>query len=85
MSIGFGIFLMVVGAILAFALEIQVSWIDLRLVGYLLIAAGALVTVLGLVLIFRRRSSSTVSSTSIDPKSGARITRQESSRPETKY
>lgn len=34
MSIGAGIFLLIVGAVLAFAVEVQVSGIDLKLVGY---------------------------------------------------
>ena len=33
MSIGTGIFLFVVGAILRFALNVQLSWINLQLVG----------------------------------------------------
>ena len=36
MSLGAGIFLVVVGAILAFAINVQVAWIDLHLVGSIL-------------------------------------------------
>lgn len=57
MSIGSGIFLIAVGAILAFALDVTVDWIDLTLVGYILMAAGVLVTIIGLVLLARRRSA----------------------------
>ncbi len=59
MRIGSGIFLLAVGAILAFALDVTVEWIDLSLVGFILIAAGVLVTIIGLFLILlsRRRSS----------------------------
>jgi len=39
MSIGLGIFLFVVGAILRFALNVQLTWIDLHLVGNLLMGA----------------------------------------------
>ena len=49
MSIGLGIFLIVVGAIFAFALSVQVDWIDLQLVGYICLIAGVLVTILGIV------------------------------------
>jgi membrane-bound ClpP family serine protease len=59
MSIGSGIFLFVVGAILAFALNLEVAWVDLNLVGYLLMAAGAIIFVIGLVLAARKRESTT--------------------------
>ena len=73
MSIGLGIFLIVVGAILAFALQVQVDWIDLQLVGYICLIAGVLVTILGIVLLVRRRQSLTTSRTSVDPVSGERV------------
>ncbi|MBN9606186.1 MAG: hypothetical protein J0G30_06205 [Actinomycetales bacterium] len=57
MSIGLGIFLFVVGAILTFALNLQVDWIDLDLVGYLLMGAGVVVTIIGIVLLVRRRQT----------------------------
>jgi hypothetical protein len=56
MGIGVGIFLIVVGAILTFALETTVSGIDLDVVGWILMLAG----VGGLILFFyfwnRRRA-----------------------------
>jgi hypothetical protein len=55
MSIGAGIFMFVVGAILAFALNVEASWIDLHLVGYLLMAGGVVTVLIGLVVLFRRR------------------------------
>lgn len=57
MSIGSGIFLIAVGAILAYALDVTVDWIDLTLVGFILMAAGVLVTIIGLILLARRRSA----------------------------
>lgn len=57
MSIGLGIFLLVVGAILTFALNIQADWIDLDLVGYLLMGAGLVVTIIGIVLMMRKRQT----------------------------
>jgi hypothetical protein len=77
MSIGLGIFLFVVGAILVWALNIQVDWVDLDLVGYLLMGAGALVFILGLVLLTRRRSSISTTRTGVDPVSGERTVQQE--------
>jgi nitrate reductase gamma subunit len=73
MSIGLGIFLIVVGAILAFALNVQVDWIDLQLVGYICLIAGVIVTIIGIALLVRRRQSLTTQRTSIDPASGERI------------
>jgi membrane-bound ClpP family serine protease len=82
MSLGLGIVLFVIGAVLAFALQVSVDWIDLQLVGYILMAAGAVVVILSLVLMARRRRSVATSQTSVDPSTGDRITRSEQSRPE---
>ncbi|MBK0419625.1 hypothetical protein JD276_11330 [Leucobacter sp. CSA1] len=57
MGIGSGIALFVIGAILAFALNVQVDWIDLDMVGYLLMGAGALIFLISLILFTRRRSA----------------------------
>ena len=57
MSLGLGIVLFVIGAILAFALNLTVDWINLQLVGYILMIAGAIVIILGIVLLARRRRS----------------------------
>ena len=73
MSIGLGIFLIVVGAVFAFALNVQVDWIDLQLVGYICLIAGVLVTILGIVLLVRRRQSITTSRTAVDPVAGQRV------------
>ncbi|WP_396652879.1 DUF6458 family protein [Microbacterium sp.] len=59
MGIGTGIVLFVIGAILEFALNIQVSWIDLHLVGYILMIAGAVVFLLSLILMLTRRGRRT--------------------------
>ncbi|MGN6273391.1 MAG: DUF6458 family protein [Protaetiibacter sp.] len=73
MSIGLGIFLFVVGAILTFALNVQTDWIDLDLVGYLLMGAGIVVTIIGIALLVRRRQSITTVRSDVDPASGARV------------
>jgi len=57
MGIGSGIFLFVVGAIVAFALNFEVEWANLDLIGYLLMGAGVVVFLISLVLVMRRRSS----------------------------
>ncbi len=76
MSLGTGIFLVVVGAILSFALDVQVAWIDLRLVGYILMAAGVVVLIIGIALLARRRRSVATTRTAVDPATGERITRR---------
>jgi hypothetical protein len=48
MGIGGGIFLIAVGAILAFAIRIEVSMVDLRTTGWVLMFAGGAVLVLTL-------------------------------------
>ncbi|MDD7929621.1 DUF6458 family protein [Microbacterium thalli] len=78
MSIGSGIALFVIGAILAFAVNVEVEWVDLDLIGYILMGAGAVIFVLGLVLLARRRQTETVSRTAVDPASGQRVTRNSS-------
>jgi hypothetical protein len=73
MSIGLGIFLFVVGAILTFAVNVTVDWINLDLVGYLLMAAGVIVTIIGVALLVRSRRAVTTEHTVVDPVSGDRV------------
>jgi nitrate reductase gamma subunit len=63
MSIGLGIFLFVVGAIVTFALNVTVDWVNLDLVGYLLMGAGVIITIIGIALLVRRRSAVTTERT----------------------
>jgi uncharacterized membrane protein len=79
MSIGLGIFLLVVGAILVWAVDFTVTGIDLQLVGYILLAAGAFVLILGIILMTRRRNNVSTTRTVADPASGEQVTRRESS------
>ncbi|GAA4054204.1 MULTISPECIES: DUF6458 family protein [Agromyces] len=82
MSLGLGIVLFAIGAVFAFALNVSVEWINLQMVGYILMIAGAVVIILGIVLLARRRSSVSTSRTMVDPATGERVTRAESSRPD---
>lgn len=66
MSLGAGIFLIAVGAILSFAITVSPSWIDLQVVGYILMAAGVIVLILGIVLLMRRRRSSVTTRRYVD-------------------
>ena len=79
MSIGAGVVLFVIGAILAFAVNVQLDWINLQLIGYILMGAGVIVFIIGLVLLMRKRSSQTVTRTAVDPAANERITRRSTS------
>jgi hypothetical protein len=72
MSIGTGIVLFVIGAILTFALNIETTMIDLDLVGYILMGAGLVVFVIGLVLALRKRQTVTTVTSGVDG-SGANV------------
>jgi hypothetical protein len=76
MSLGSGIVLFVVGAVLAFALNIQVAWVNLHLVGYILMAAGIVGIIIGIVLLTRRRQSVNTTRSAVDPASGERVMRR---------
>lgn len=76
MSIGTGVVLFVVGAILTFALNFETGWVDLDLVGYILMGAGLVTFIIGLVLSLRRRQSVSTSRTVADPVTGERVSRK---------
>lgn len=73
MTIGGGIALLVIGAILAFAVNLENAWIDLDLIGYILMGAGVVVFIIGLVLLARRRQSVSTTRVMADPVSGERV------------
>ena len=58
MALGSGIFLVVVGAILAFAVDVTLAGLDLQVVGWICMAAGALAIVLSLVTNTQRANTS---------------------------
>src|SRR5690606_33995089 len=70
MSIGGGIALFVIGAILAFAINVQVEWADLTMIGYILMGAGAVVFIIGLILLARRRQTTRRTTNSTDDPAG---------------
>jgi Domain of unknown function (DUF6458) len=74
MYIGVGIFLIVVGAILTFALNVSVGAVNLDVIGWICMAAGVLAILLSLVVTNRRTagySARRVSHT--DPSTGSRV------------
>ncbi|MCU1550885.1 MAG: hypothetical protein JWR36_1445 [Glaciihabitans sp.] len=66
MSIGTGIVLFVIGAILTFAIHIQNAFINVQLVGYILMGAGLVVFIVGLVFMLRKRQSITTVRSGVD-------------------
>ncbi|WP_285042811.1 DUF6458 family protein [Plantibacter sp. LMC-P-059a] len=76
MGIGTGIALVVIGAILAFAVNVDVPAVDLTLIGYILMAAGAVVFLISLILVLRHRQVSSTTRSAVDPNSGERVTRR---------
>ncbi|MDN3445138.1 DUF6458 family protein [Microbacterium sp. APC 3901] len=77
MGIGSGIALFVIGAILVFALNIDTGgYVDLDLIGYILMGAGVVVFLISLVLTMRSRRTETVDRTAVDPATGDRVTRR---------
>ncbi|HSP60626.1 MAG TPA: DUF6458 family protein [Ornithinimicrobium sp.] len=57
MGLGLGIFLLAVGAILAFAVEYTFAGIEVHTIGYILMAAGVLTLLLGLVMNTQRANT----------------------------
>lgn len=58
MGLGLGVFLLVVGAILAFAVRDNVNAVDLTLIGYIMMGAGVLSIVVGMVMNTQRSNTS---------------------------
>ena len=58
MGIGLGIFLLVVGAILSFGVRDNLSALDLTMIGYICMGAGALSIILALVMNQQRANTS---------------------------
>ncbi|MDQ1083378.1 MULTISPECIES: DUF6458 family protein [Microbacterium] len=73
MSIGAGIALFVIGAILAFAVNLPNDYVSLPIIGYIMMGAGVLVFLIGIVMTVRRRQTDTVTRT--EGVGGAQVTR----------
>lgn len=71
MRLGTGIVLLALGAILAFALRLDLSGIDLRVVGWILMLAGVLAVVLELAVWAPRRRTRVVQESHGLPAAGA--------------
>ena len=76
MSIGTGVVLFVIGAILVFALDFDLGGVvNIDVIGYILMAAGLVTFIIGLVAMFRRRSAVSETVVGADPATGARVNR----------
>jgi Domain of unknown function (DUF6458) len=82
MSIGTGIGLFVVGAILAFAIRLPNTVVALPLIGYILMAAGVVVFIIGLVFMLRKRQSITTVQSGVDANGNAISSRRTAVTPE---
>jgi hypothetical protein len=56
--------------------------VNLDLVGYILMGAGVVVFLIGIVLLARRRRTIATSHTSVDPRTGDAVRRDETSAPD---
>jgi hypothetical protein len=56
MTLGTGLFLFAVGAILAFAVRDSIEGVDLEMVGYILMLVGIVGTIAGAILMRRERT-----------------------------
>ncbi|MGN6220138.1 MAG: DUF6458 family protein [Microbacterium sp.] len=70
------------GAIVAFALNVQVDWVNLDMLGYILMGAGVVIFLVGLVLMMRRRRSDVVTHTAVDPVNDERVVRRTTRTPD---
>lgn len=75
MKLGTSIALIVIGAVLSFAITDSIAGVDLTMVGYICMAGGALGLVL--VLLMNNRSRVSETRTAADPATGERVTRHE--------
>jgi len=76
MYIGLGIVLIVIGAILAFALNVDIPGVGDDTLGYILMAAGLLAIILSFAATRRRPVGYTTTRESqVDPASGSRVDR----------
>ena len=74
MGIGSGIFLVIAGAIVRYALKFNVKWVNQDLIGYLLMGGGALVFLISLVVVFKKDSTTVTTHSAINPSSGEKNT-----------
>lgn len=75
MTMGTGVVLFVIGAILAFAVHLGNGVFSFTTAGYILMLAGAVVFVIGLAVTLVGRRTVTSSRSTVDPASGDAVRR----------
>ncbi len=76
MYIGLGIVLIVIGAVLAFALKVDIPGVGDDTLGYILMIAGVVAILLSFAMTRRRSTGYTTTRESqVDPVSGSRVDR----------
>ena len=78
MGIGFSIFLLAAGAVLAFAVHATVAGLDIRVVGWILMAAGAIGLALTMVVLTPRKQRRVTETRSVTGQPAAMTTTTES-------
>jgi hypothetical protein len=73
MGIGASLFMLAVGAIITFAFNVRVGWLDLDVVGWVLMAAGAIGLILTLTVFSSRRRTVVASDTTPVAPTGRRV------------
>lgn len=68
MGIGVSIFLIALGLILAFAVEVEVAGIDIQVIGFILAAAGVVGIILTLAVFAPRRRATTRNDTVVEER-----------------
>jgi hypothetical protein len=63
MGYGFGVFLIAVGLIIVYALEVDIPGVGQEALGWILVAAGVLIVILTAVTLNSRRRANTVATT----------------------
>ena len=76
MAIGLGIVLIVIGAILSFAINVDIPGVSDDVLGYILIAAGLLAIILSFAMRGRvNRGYTATRQSTVDPATGTRVDR----------
>ena len=78
MGIGASVFMLAAGAIIAFAFNVRVGWLDLDIVGWVLMAVGAFGLLLSLLAMNRRRTIVTTNQVAPPPVAGQQIVEERS-------
>lgn len=77
MRYGLGITLLVIGAVAAFAVQKRISGIDLTMIGYIFMGAGALALLFEIITASSRRERSVTRERTVDGAGGTGVVERE--------